>query len=175
VFAERGTGVSMNEIADAVGLTRQAVYVHFRSRGGLLVALVRRADERTGIHAHFRDALATRAPAQRLDAFLRVWFDFVPEIHPVASSLMRARADDPDAAEAWSDRMASLRRGFASLTTGLRRDGVLASEWTAPGAADFLWAGSSVQVWELLAVDRGWGAAKTSKVLRRSLAAAVLA
>lgn len=175
VFAERGTAVSMSEIADAVGLTRQAVYVHFRSRGGLLVALVRRADERTGIHALFREALATQAPEQRLDAFLRVWFDFVPEIHPVASSLMRARADDPDAAQAWSDRMASLRRGFALLATGLRRDGALAAEWTAPAAADFLWAGSSVQVWELLAVDRGWGAAKTSKVLRRSLASAVLA
>lgn len=175
VFAKRGTGVSMAEIAEAVGLTRQAIYVHFRSRGGLLVALVRRADERTDIHAKFRAALATSEPRDRLDAFLSVWFDFVPEIHPVASSLMRARADDPDAAAAWADRMTSLHGGFADLAKSLRRDGALASEWTAPAAADYLWAGSSVQAWELLAVDRKWGAAKTSKTLRRTLAAAVLA
>jgi len=175
VFAERGTGVSMGEIADAVGLTRQAIYVHFRSRGGLLVALVRRADERTEIHAKFRAALANEDPRERLDAFLRVWFEFVPEIHPVASSLMRARGDDPDAAEAWADRMASLRRGFATLATTLRRDGALAPDWTAPAAADFLWASSSVQAWELLAIECGWGAAKTSKILRRTLASAVLA
>jgi AcrR family transcriptional regulator len=175
VIAEHGTHVSMAQIAEAVGLTRQAVYVHFRSRGGLLVALVRRADDRADIHARFRDALAVDDPRRRLDAFLRVWLHFVPTIHPVASSLMRARRDDPEAAAAWEDRMAALRRGFAILTRSLRRDGVLASTWTAPNAADFLWAGSSVQTWELLAVDRGWGPARTSTVLRRTLAAAVLA
>jgi AcrR family transcriptional regulator len=137
VIAQHGTHVSMAQIAEAVGLTRQAVYVHFRSRGGLLVALVRRADDRADIHARFRTALAVDDPRRRLDAFLRVWLDFVPTIHPVASSLMRARADDPEAAAAWQDRMAALRRGFAVLTRSLRRDGVLAAAWTAPTAADF--------------------------------------
>ena len=174
LLAERGTHVSMAEIAEAVGLTRQAVYVHFRSRGGLLVALVRRADARAEIHSRFAAALATPDARQRLDAFLRVWLAFVPTIHPVASSLMRARRDDPDAARAWADRMTALRHGFATLAASLRRDGALAAPWTARAAAEYLWAGSSVQTWELLAVDCGWGAAKTSKALRRSLAAAVL-
>ncbi len=175
VIAEHGTHVSMAQIAEAVGLTRQAVYVHFRSRGGLLVALVRRADDRADIHARFRAALALDDPRRRLDAFLRVWFDFVPTIHPVASSLMRARRDDPEAAAAWRDRMTALHRGFVVLTRSLRRDGALAPGWMASAAADYLWAGSSVQTWELLAVDRRWGAARASRVLRRTLAAAVLA
>ena len=175
VIADRGTHVSMADIAAAVGLTRQAIYVHFRSRGGLLVALVRRADDRADIHARFRAALRVDDPRRRLDAFLRVWLEFVPTIHPVASSLMRARADDPDAAAAWHDRMTALRRGFAILATSLRRDGALAPGWTAARAADYLWAGSSVQTWELLAVDRAWGAPRTAAVLRRTLAAAVLA
>ena len=174
VIAERGTHVSMQEIAAAAGLTRQAVYVHFRSRGGLLVALVRRADDRADIHAQFRHALQTDDPRHRLDAFLRVWLDFVPTIHPVASSLMRARADDPEAAAAWRDRMTALQRGFGILAGSLRRDGALGSGWTVAGAADYLWAGASLQVWELLAVDRAWGAARTSRILRRTLAAAVL-
>lgn len=165
----------MGAIAAAVGLTRQAIYLHFRSRGGLLVALVRRADERAEIHARFRDALAVRDPRERLDAVLRAWLDFVPTIHPVANSLMRARGEDPDAARAWADRMTDLRHGFRALAKTLHRDGALAPQWTVASAADFLWASSSVQTWELLSVDRGWGAAKTSKTLRRSLAAAVLA
>ena len=65
LFAKKGSAVSMSEIADAAGLTRQAVYVHFRSRGGLLVALVRRADERADIYARFREALATDDPRER--------------------------------------------------------------------------------------------------------------
>jgi hypothetical protein len=67
------------------------------------------------------------------------------------------------------------RSGGGLLVALVRRDGALAPDWTAPSAADFLWAGSSMQTWELLAIDRGWGAAKTSKMLRRSLTAAVLA
>lgn len=165
----------MAEVAEAAGLTRQAIYVHFRSRGGLLVALVRRADERADIHAKFRSALSTAKATDRLDAFLGVWFDFVPEIHPVASVLSRARADDPEAAAAWEDRMTSLHHGFESLATSLRRQNALAVGWTAPAAADYLWAGSSLPTWELLAITREWGPAKTSRVLRRALAAAVLA
>jgi AcrR family transcriptional regulator len=174
LFAKKGEAVSMAAVADAAGLTRQAIYVHFRSRGGLLVALVRRADERADIHVKFRAALAEKHPAKRLDAFLGVWFDFVPSIHPVASTLMRARSEDPEAAAAWADRMESLRRGFLSLATSLRRDGALAAGWTPATAADFLWAGSSMQVWDLLVVDRAWSAAKTSKTLRASLARSVL-
>lgn len=175
LFAKKGTAASMAEVAEAAGLTRQAIYVHFRSRGGLLVALVRRADERADIHAQFRRALSTAKAADRLEAFLGVWFNFVPEIYPVASMLSRARADDPEAAAAWTDRMTALHHGFGSLATSLRRDGALAGGWTAPAAADYLWAGSSLPTWELLAITRGWGAAKTSKILRRTLAAAVLA
>jgi AcrR family transcriptional regulator len=175
LFAKKGSAVSMAEVAEAAGLTRQAVYVHFRSRGGLLVALVRRADERADIHAKFRRALAAKDSSERLTAFLDVWFDFVPTIHPVATTLMRARGDDPEAAAAWSDRMEELRVGFRSLAASLRRDGALASGWTAATAADFLWAGSSMQVWDLLAADCGWNAARIAKTLRASLAGSVLA
>jgi hypothetical protein len=71
--------------------------------------------------------------------------------------------------------MTSLHGGFLSLATSLRRDGALAASWTAPAAADYLWAGSSLATWELLAVNREWGAPKTAKTLKRALAAAVLA
>ena len=36
----------MAEIAKAAGVSRQAVYLHFGTRGGMLMALVKRADRR---------------------------------------------------------------------------------------------------------------------------------
>lgn len=164
----------MAEIADAVGMTRQSIYVHFKTRGGLLAALVLRADEREDIHARFASALTTSDPAHRLAAFLAVWFDFVPKIHPVARQLIAARAQDADADHAWRGRMDELRNGFGGLARSLRRDGVLAAEWTAPKAADYLWANSSVQVWELFAIELGWGPERTARTLRRTLAEVVL-
>ena len=70
--------------------------------------------------------------------------------------------------------MDELLRGFRLLAKTLRRDGALAPEWTTSAAGDYLWAASSVQTWELLAIERGWGTARASAVLRRTLAAAVL-
>jgi AcrR family transcriptional regulator len=156
-------------------MTRQSLYVHFKTRGGMLVALVRRADEREDIHARFERALDLPDASNRLDAFLGVWFDFVPKIHPVARQLIAARDHDGEATAAWRDRMNDLRRGFLSLSRSLRREGALQAGWTAPSAADYLFAAASLQAWELLAVDCGWGLRKTSATLRRTLAGAVLA
>lgn len=175
LICDRGLEVRVADIAEAVGMTRQSIYVHFKTRGGLLMALVRRADERGDVHARFEAALEAPAPADRLAAFLGVWLDFVPKIHPVARQLIAASATDADARAAWQDRMDELRAGFHALAKSLRRDGALAPEWTAPQAADHLWVHSSVQVWALLAIDCGYGADKTARVMQRTLARAVLA
>lgn len=174
LVADRGVDVSMAEVAAACGLSRQSLYLHFGSRGGLLVALVRRADERADIHGRFLAALTRGDPGARLDACLRAWLDFVPAIHPVASALLRSRGADPEAAHAWQDRMQELRDGFGLLSRSLRADGALARGLSAPAAADALWAGSSVQAWELLAVECGWGHPRAARFLRRSLARVVL-
>ncbi|PKQ06632.1 MAG: hypothetical protein CVT72_05960 [Alphaproteobacteria bacterium HGW-Alphaproteobacteria-11] len=169
LIAERGAEISLAEIAGAVGMTRQSIYVHFGSRAGLLVALVRRADARADIHRKFMVALTAAEPRTRLRACLGVWFDLVPEIYPVARDLVRLRGGDSDAAAAWDDRMSELRRIYRSLSRGLHDAGLLAPHWTAARAADFLWAGSSVEAWGLLTVERGWSAASAADAIIQSM------
>lgn len=169
LIAERGADISLAEIAGAVGMTRQSIYVHFGSRAGLLVALVRRADARADIHRKFTMALATVESRARLRACLGVWFDLVPEIYPVARDLVRLRGDDSDAATAWNDRMDELRRVYRTLTRGLHDAGLLAPQWTAARAADFMWAGSSVETWGLLTAERGWSAASAAEAIIQSM------
>ncbi len=174
LIAERGASVSMSEIAGAVGMTRQSIYVHFGSRGGLLIALVRRADERFLIWENFARAMDVGPPRQRLDACLVAWLAFVPKIHPVARDLIRLRATDEDAARAWTDRMAELLRFFRKLIRELHKENALAEGWTVPRAADFLWASCSVQAWDLLVHDRGWSEAHAAKVIRSTIARTLL-
>ncbi|MDJ0946613.1 MAG: TetR/AcrR family transcriptional regulator [Kiloniellales bacterium] len=175
LVAERGAEVSLAEIAKAAGITRQSIYLHFGSRGGLLFELVRRTDERERIFQRFDEAMKTPEPAERLDRCLCVWFDFVSKIQPVALDLIRLRSRDEDAARAWNDRMQDLRRVLRHLVRGLRQEGALADFWTVPRATDYLWAGCSVQAWALLVKDRGWSEAAASKALRHGLARALLA
>ncbi len=174
LIAKRGAEVSMTDIAQAVGMTRQSVYVHFGSRGGLLMALVRRADEREGIIEALTDAMHVQPAADRLDTCLRAWFDFVPKIHPVARDLIRLRTTDKEAADAWHDRMDDLHGLFKLLVQSLKKDKALAPYWTVPRATDYLWSGCSVQAWSLLVEDRGWSGAEAAKAIRYSLARALL-
>lgn len=174
LIRERGAEVSLAEIAAAAGITRQSIYVHFGSRGGLLFELVRRTDERERFFERFDEALATPDAPARLDRCLCVWFDFVSQIEPVALDLIRLRPRDEDAARAWNDRMRDLRRVLRRLVRSLDDEGALAETWSVARATDYLWAVSSVQTWALLVKDRGWKANAAAEVLRQGLAGALL-
>jgi len=134
-----------------------------------------RADEREDIFAQFNAALKTDDPRERLDRYVKAWLVFVPKIFPVASDLIRLRATDADAAAAWEDRMGDLLGCFRNLAESLAADGALAEGWSAPRAADYLWAACSVQAWGLLVKERGWSQAATSKTIRAAVARVLLA
>lgn len=174
LVAEKGAEVSVAEIAKASGVSRQAVYLHFTSRGGLLMALVKRADERFGIKADFFEAAALQKPDERLGACLDVWFRFVVNILPVATDLIRLRATDADAAEAWNDRMTDLRSWHRALVEGLKEEGVLKPAWSVEDASDYLWATSSVQTWSLLSMECGWEFDKTARTLKKTIMKSLL-
>ena len=175
LIAEKGTEVSMAEIARAAGVTRQSVYLHFKSRGGLLVALTRRADEREQIIENFVRAMEKEPVNRRLETCLGLWFDFVPKIHPVASDLIRLRSQDPEADHAWTDRMKDLHNLFRLLIQGLKEKRALNSNWSVDDAADYVWAAVSVQAWDLLVSDRGWDGDKAAERITRTLCETLLA
>ena len=83
VRAQGANAVTMAAIADAAGLSRQMVYVHCHSRAGLLTAMARDRDRRSG----FADRVAAARelpPAEALERLLSEWLAYVPEILPVA-------------------------------------------------------------------------------------------
>lgn len=174
LISEKGADISMSQIAAESRVSRQSVYLHFKTRGGLLLALVQRADERFEVKEGFFSALEIEDPYQRLDECLKVWFEFAVKIHPVATDLIRLRKTDDDANTAWTDRMADLRTWERQLVQSLADDGALSDDWQVDDAADFLWASTSIQIWDILYNDRSWNAAKISGILRRSVAKTLL-
>lgn len=174
LIAQNGADVSVQEIANAANVSRQSVYLHFKTRGGLLMALVKRADDRFTIKEDFLTAITIVSPINRLDECLRIWFDFVVKIQPVACDLIRLRKTDKDAANAWADRMHDLRSWEYQLVKSLAADTALAQMWTVDDATDYLWSASSVQIWDILTNDQKWDVDKTSKILRMSIAKALL-
>ena len=175
LISENGADISVARIAAAAGVSRQTIYLHFGSRGGMLVALVQRADEKFEIKEKFEVALSHAEPASRLTATIDAWLDFVPKIYPVAKDLIRLRETDQEASAAWEDRMTDLRRWLLNLMQSLQSDGALSAGWTPKRASEFFWAQTSVQAWGLLRKECGWSENAISERLKESLSEALLA
>jgi AcrR family transcriptional regulator len=155
---ERGIGaVTVADIAAATGVSRQLLYVHFENRAGLLVAMARRHDVRSGFAGRAAEARSL-PPVAALERLLRLWFAYVPEILPVARALEAAATNRDEGGVAWRDRMGDLRELFAAAVERVDQDGRLAEGWTVPSATDWVWARAQPATFQHLVVDRAWPA-----------------
>ena len=82
LFAADGYhGVGLEKVAKQAGVSRQAVYLHFGSKGGLLLELARYEHERAGIAA-LADRTVWSAPGAvaALDAWVALFVAFAPDV-----------------------------------------------------------------------------------------------
>ena len=149
-LVEQGNGgtPNMSELARAVGISRQALYLHFPDRGSLLLALVADVDEREDLHAEVSAMLAAPDAAGQIRAWVRMQARRNPRIAPLARALVQARQSDQAAAEAWRDRTDNRMRGAVMAVTRLHDEGRLHPSWTSAEAATLLWELTSFRVWD---------------------------
>ncbi|QIN83607.1 TetR family transcriptional regulator [Rubrobacter tropicus] len=157
LVGERGTtrAVRIADIAAGAGVSRQLVYFHFENRAGLLAAMARHHDAASGFKERIA-ACGALPPVEGLEALLRAWLGYVPEILPVARALEAAEITGEEGGAAWRDRMGSLRDVFRAAVERVERDGRLADGWTIETAADWVWARGHLEGWQHLVVERGW-------------------
>jgi AcrR family transcriptional regulator len=155
-------------------VSRQAVYLHFESKAGLLLALVEYVDASEDLAGSIaRIQRAGSGPAM-LDALVVHTASFTPRIYRLATVFDTARRTDPDAEAAWQDRMADRYAGQRRLVERLAVEGVLAPGWSPEAATDLLWTLTSIRVWEDLLVERGWSKQRYVRHLRAVLRAALV-
>ena len=151
-----GQGVRMRDVAEAAGISRQAVYDHFGSRAQLMVETARYGDEVRRLDERLRRYRAATAGVERLEAFVEFWGNYIPEIYGIARALLAAREIDEGVAAAWDDRMGVVREACRDIIERLHRDGTLAPGWSREEAADLLWTMLSIRNWDSLTLERGW-------------------
>jgi AcrR family transcriptional regulator len=155
---DHGTGaVSVKAIAEAAGVSRQLVYFHYRNRSGLLLAMARHRDKASGFP---RQVAATRdlPPVDALEALLRAWCAYLPEMLPGARALEAALITGDEGGDAWLDRMSDLHEAYVRALRRVADEGRLASHWTVEAAADWTWARVQPSTWDHLVYHRGWSA-----------------
>jgi AcrR family transcriptional regulator len=169
-----GAPVSMGQIAQHAGLSRQALYLHFADRTSLFVEVSRMAD--TAARTPERQRRVDQAPTARdaLREAIALQATLKPELRGIATALDVLRRTDPAADAAWKEREHARLQRCETVATRLAAEGDLAAAWDVSTAARLLWAATSQRVWDDLVVDQGWSAGQYRTHLTTMLESALL-
>jgi AcrR family transcriptional regulator len=168
------SAVTLDEVAREAGVSRQAVYVNFGSRAGLLVALVGYVDEIGGLQMKIAKVLDNRTAVGALEALVDFRARYAPSIFRLATHVEAARRFDTDAEATWEDRMRYRYAHSRAVAQRLAAEGVLAAGWTAADAADLIWSLTSIRTYEDLVVDRGWSSSRYRQRVKAILIGALV-
>ena len=146
----------MSDIATAVGISRQALYLHYPTRAELLIATTKHIDKVKKVNQRLELSRAAGSGIERLHFFIKAWGGYIPEIHGIAVALRNMRENDKAAAEAWDERMQAVRHGCQAAVRAIEKDGKLKSDLSEQVATDILWTLLTVENWEKLVLDCTW-------------------
>jgi AcrR family transcriptional regulator len=164
LFAKDGAGTRMSDVAKQAGVSRQAVYLHFDNRADLLIAATHYLDEQLDTDTRLAPSRTAHSGAERLNAFVTAWGNYIPEIYGVAKALIAMENTDAAATAAWRKRMQDMREGCEAAISALKNDGALSSCFTPDEATDVLWNLLSVRSWEHGTIICGWSQEKYIKI-----------
>ena len=164
-----GVPVTMGAVAQASGVSRQAVYLHFADRTELLLEVSRQAD--SSARTPERQRRIDDAPTARdaLRAAVAVQAEIKPELRGIATALDVLRRSDDAAAAAWREREHARLRRCRAVVQRLHDEGELAAGLAVNDAAQLMWAVTSQRVWDDLVVDQRWSQRRYRDELTRLL------
>jgi AcrR family transcriptional regulator len=181
LFLARGfTATTMPLIAEQAGVSVQTVYKHFANKAGLVkavfdITIAGDDDPRPMLE---RDELsAVRAepdPRRKLARYGQFIAHVAPRHAPMQLLIRDAAAGDPDAAAVWEQLQDERLRGMTMFARALHRAGHLAPGISVQEARDVLWTYNSVEVFQLLVLQRGWSARRYGAWVGKQLIAALV-
>ena len=150
LVAERGSSIKLSEVAALAAVSRQAIYLHFGDRNGLLLALVQHMDDTLALGESLADVFAAPTGAELLERVMRVNTEFWRAVRPVAQVLEAAQYDDEALGAAWRDRMQARQTAFTMMIRQVADRDELADHWTVDDAAAMLYAVAHFDTWREL-------------------------
>ena len=151
-----GADVSMGAIARAARLSRQAIYLHFADRAGLLIALARYVDELRGLPEKLRNIHDAPSGVAAIHETVLLQAVDNPVLWPMARVFEAVRRVDPAVEQSWQDRLQNRLELCRGIIGRLQKEQALRPGLDPAAAADLLWTLTSLRMWEDLVLQRGW-------------------
>lgn len=173
LIEEGGPVVRLVDAADRAGVSRQAVYLHFGDRAGLLLALVQYMPESLGFQKMLAHVFDAPTGAEMLERAVKLHSTYTSKIDSVAQVLEAAQYQDEDLGAAWRNRMDASRAAHRAIIQRIADEGQLADGWTVDTAGDLFHTVTMNGPWRELTRELGWTpeqyAENITRLLRRSL------
>jgi AcrR family transcriptional regulator len=166
---------SMAEIAQAAGISRQAVYMHYGTREGLLTALNQYLTQSFGIADELQRIADSATGIEALRASASFQARLYPKVWAVVRALESAQTNnDEDAERVWQAQLRNDLEGCRTTVNRLSRENLLRPGLDIDTASDLLWALTSIPLWEELVLQRGWSAERYELHVANLLIAALI-
>ncbi len=152
-----GSAIKIAEIAAQAGVSRQAVYLHFGDRSGLLVAVVDHIDKNLGSVNLREHVFGAPSGVEALQRWVETMSWYTAKIDRVTEVMESRQYEDSDLATAWRNRM-NRRQDLLryQIAERLEREGQLATAWTARTAAEIIYVVTMPGPWRELTRELGW-------------------
>jgi AcrR family transcriptional regulator len=180
LFLERGyAGTTIGAVAELAGVSVETVYKAFRNKAGLVkgvfdVAIVG-DDEPIPMLQRELVARITAEPDSRRKLFM--YGDHLAAAGPRAGALQllirSAAASHPDAASVWEQMVTERLVGMTEFARHLYEGGHLRIDVSFDEARDVLWTYNSVELYDLLVLQRGWEPKRYGRWIAAALIAAL--
>lgn len=175
LFRERGLdGVGLEAVAGAAGVSRQAVYDKFGSKGGLLRALTLEVEGRLGIPQVVGELDSAPDGLTMLRALLQLNRTSEPGVAPFVRVLYAARLHDDTAAELLDERLSARHRAMGKVVQALAREGRLRPGLSVERGTDMLWSILNPLHYDNLVATRGWTPAEYGQHVETLVRSALL-
>jgi AcrR family transcriptional regulator len=159
ILAEGEEAANIKAVAEAAGISRQAVYIHFADRTGLLLALADYIDQEAGFANWMGEIIRETDGRMRLRRLAEVRFARSIALQAVVRAVEGARHRDEAAAAAWRVRFRSNVKWISELIVGqLAKERRVHPSWNTKDAASLLVVMFSFRAWDDLTHDAGWSA-----------------
>ena len=181
LFLEHGYAqTTMAEVAKAADVSIETVYKAFRNKSGLVKALfdVAIAGDDRPIPMLQRERVGRMRAEPDPRQKLLMYGEHLSEAGPRAGQLQllirSAAASDADAAAVWDQMVQERRRGMTEFARDLFQGGHLRPGVSLKEARDVLWTYNSVELFDLLVLQRGWDPDRYGRWIAEALIAALL-
>ena len=181
LFLDRGyAGTTVVAVAEAAGVSVETVYKAFGNKAGLVkgvfdVAIV---GDQEPVPMLQRESVARMRAEPDPRKKLRMYGEHLAAAGPRAGALQllirSAAPSHPDAAVVWDQMVEERLTGMTQFARHLHEGGYLRSDLSVDHARDVLWTYNSVELYDLLVLQRGWDPKRYGRWIAEALIAALL-